>query len=103
MSSTVTEKEQTRGIEQLDQLNCTIKILTVIALVKIVATIVLSCLSLWGYVPPPTILFGLADVVVTFLIIKAIDCCQQSVASHADLDLQKDYYAVRQPPVPAKE
>lgn len=86
-----------RAIKHLDALDVAVKIFTVIALIFLGATVGLIALTLGSYVPPLSALYALGGAVAAALMTKAIDCCQQCVAKKQGLDLQHDYYTIKQP------
>jgi hypothetical protein len=86
-----------RAIKHLDRMHRAIRVFAVISIILLVVTIVLLGLAQAEYVHPLLALYTFSGCIVSFIVIKAIDCCQQAVATKHNLDLQEDYYRVRQP------
>jgi hypothetical protein len=86
-----------KAIKHLDRMNWAIRVFVVVAIISLIATIILSGLALFEYLPPHLPLYSFSACIASFLVMKAIDCCQQSVAKKNGGDLQQNYYSVRQP------
>lgn len=87
------------AIGTLDRMDIAIRVFAVTSVLLLITTIVLIALAQAEYVTPIAALYAFSGCVASFIVIKAIDCCQNSVAKKNNIDLQ-EYYDIKQPPIP---
>ena len=92
-----------QGIVYLDRIEWVVRAFALCAIISLVASIALLALAQGEYVSAVYSLYTVGGFIGSFLVLKAIDCCQQAVAKKFHIDLQDDYYAAKQPPPPKKK
>jgi len=87
------KKNHGRAIKYLDRMDWAIRVFAVISVILVVVTIILLGLAQAEYAHPLLALYTFSGCIGAFIVIKAIDCCQQFVANKHNLDLQDYYHA----------
>jgi len=90
-----------RAFAHLDRMDWAIRVLVVLAIVSLVATIVLLGLAMAQYIQPLLPLYTFSGCIAAVIVAKTIDCCQRSIAKKNQIELE-EYYDARQP-IPQKK